>query len=86
MRAASGTVILDKDFGMGYQYPVLIEDAEAVVLGSNVRMTVAMAPGQPELRPGMFGRVEIVYDRRADALLVPKDAVLTKLLSPEFGG
>lgn len=43
-----------------------------------VKVTVAMAPDQPELRPGMFGRVEIVYDRRADALLVPKEAVLTE--------
>lgn len=43
-----------------------------------VKVTVAMAPDQPELRPGMFGRVEIVYDRRSDALLVPKDAVLTE--------
>jgi membrane fusion protein (multidrug efflux system) len=43
-----------------------------------VKVTVAMAPEQPELRPGMFGRVEIVYDRRSDALLVPKDAVLTE--------
>lgn len=43
-----------------------------------VKVTVAMAPGQPELRPGMFGRVEIVYDQRQNALLVPKDAVLTE--------
>ncbi len=27
----TGTVILDKDFGMGYQYPVLIEDAEVKI-------------------------------------------------------
>jgi len=27
----SGTVILDKDFGMGYQYPVMIEDAEVKI-------------------------------------------------------
>jgi hypothetical protein len=26
-----GTVVLDKDFGMGYQYPVLIEDAEVTI-------------------------------------------------------
>ena len=43
-----------------------------------VKVTVAMAPGQPELRPGMFGRVEIRYDRRESALLSPKDAVLTE--------
>jgi hypothetical protein len=27
----SGTVILDKDFGMGYQYPVMIQDAEVKI-------------------------------------------------------
>ena len=43
-----------------------------------VKVTVAMAPQQPELKPGMFGRVEIRYDRREQALLIPKDAVLTE--------
>lgn len=43
-----------------------------------VKVTVAMALEQPELKPGMFGRVEIRYDRRDNALLIPKDAVLTE--------
>jgi membrane fusion protein (multidrug efflux system) len=43
-----------------------------------VKVTVAMAGGQRELKPGMFGRVEILYDRRDAATLVPKDAVLTE--------
>lgn len=43
-----------------------------------VKVTVAMAPDQLELKPGMFGRVEIQYDRREQAVLVPKDAVLTE--------
>jgi RND family efflux transporter MFP subunit len=43
-----------------------------------VKVTVAMVQGQKELKPGMFGRVEIRYDRREQALLVPKDAVLTE--------
>lgn len=43
-----------------------------------VKVTVAMAAGQGELKPGMFGRVEIRYDRRESAVLVPKDAVLTE--------
>ena len=43
-----------------------------------VKVTVAMAGAQPELKPGMFGRVEIRYDRREAAVLVPKDAVLTE--------
>jgi membrane fusion protein (multidrug efflux system) len=43
-----------------------------------VKVTVAMGAGQRELKPGMFGRIEILYDRRASATLVPKDAVLTE--------
>lgn len=43
-----------------------------------VKVTVAMAASQRELKPGMFGRVEILYDRRDAATLVPKDAVLTE--------
>jgi membrane fusion protein, multidrug efflux system len=43
-----------------------------------VKVTVAVAPGQPELKPGMFGRVQILYDRRDQAMLVDKDAVLTE--------
>ncbi len=43
-----------------------------------VKVTVAMADNQRELKPGMFGRVEILYDRRDAATLVPKDAVLTE--------
>lgn len=27
----TGTVVLNKDFGMGYQYPVMLEDAEVTV-------------------------------------------------------
>lgn len=42
-----------------------------------VKVTVAME-AQPELKPGMFGRVEIRYDRRENALLIPKGAVLTE--------
>lgn len=43
-----------------------------------VKVTVAMAANQPDLKPGMFGRVEIRYDRREQAVLVPKDAVLSE--------
>lgn len=43
-----------------------------------VQVTVAMAAGQGKLKPGMFGRVEIRYDRHDDAILLPKDAVLAE--------
>lgn len=43
-----------------------------------VKVTVEMNPGQAELKPGMFGRVEIAYDRREDAIRVPASAVITE--------
>jgi membrane fusion protein, multidrug efflux system len=39
------------------------------------RVTTAFE-GSELLRPGMFGRIEVVYDRRADALTVPRVALL----------
>lgn len=30
----------------------------------------------PELRPGMFGRIEVVYDQRQDALTIPRVALI----------
>ena len=42
-----------------------------------VKVTAQMAP-QAELKPGMFGRVEILYDKRPNAILVDRDAVLVE--------
>jgi membrane fusion protein (multidrug efflux system) len=39
------------------------------------RVTVAFA-GDTGLRAGMFGRVDVVYDRRNDVLTVPRSALL----------
>ena len=30
------------------------------------------------MKPGMFGRIRIVYDTHADVLLVPKEAILAE--------
>lgn len=43
-----------------------------------VKVTVDVADSAGKLRPGMFARAEILYDRREQALLVPKDVVLTE--------
>lgn len=43
-----------------------------------VKVTAQMNTNQPELKPGMFGRVEILYDKRDNAILVDRDAVLTE--------
>ena len=41
-------------------------------------VTVAINDPSDALRPGMFGRVAIIYDRRQDTLLVPRSAVITQ--------
>lgn len=43
-----------------------------------VKVTVNIDAKQSELRPGMFARTEILYDHREQALLIPRDAVLTE--------
>jgi membrane fusion protein, multidrug efflux system len=42
---------------------------------ATVKVTVDLEPA-PELRPGMFGRVSVVLDRRAQALQIPRAALL----------
>jgi len=42
------------------------------------KVTVGVTDSQRKLKPGMFVRVEIVYDVHRNVLLVPKDAILTE--------
>lgn len=44
--------------------------------GSGTFRVVCAFDNAPELRPGMFGRIEVVYDQRQDALTVPRIALL----------
>lgn len=44
--------------------------------GSGTFRVVTAFPGGEGLRPGMFGRIEVVYDQRNDALTVPRSALL----------
>lgn len=44
--------------------------------GSGTFRVVCAFDNAPELRPGMFGRIEVVYDQRLDALTVPRIALL----------
>lgn len=44
--------------------------------GSGTFRVVTTFAGDEGLRPGMFGRLEVVYDQRADALTVPRVALL----------
>lgn len=42
------------------------------------KVTVAVNDPTRQLKPGMFGRVRIVYDTRQNALLIPKQAVMSE--------
>ncbi len=42
-----------------------------------VKVTIAVE-SKPQLKPGMFCRVQLVYDRRSNAMLVPRNAVVTE--------
>lgn len=42
------------------------------------KVTVSIKDESRRLKPGMFGRVRIVYDTRANTLMVPKNAVLNE--------
>jgi len=42
------------------------------------KVTVGVSDKTRKLKPGMFTRVNIVYDMHEDTLLVPKDAILTE--------
>lgn len=42
------------------------------------KVTVVINDESRRLKPGMFGRVQIVYDTRKNALMIPKEAVMTE--------
>jgi len=43
-----------------------------------IRVTVSVKDQTKVLRPGMFGRVGVIYDTHQDAMLVPKTALVTE--------
>lgn len=42
------------------------------------KVTIAIKDESKQLKPGMFGRVRIVYDTRDNALMIPKEAVMNE--------
>jgi len=54
----------------------ILRVAPAVDAASGTFRVTCEFRGQSGLKPGMFGRIEIVYDHRDDALTVPRAAVI----------
>lgn len=71
------TVRMIADAMPGKSFEGVIDRVSPVVDGGSGTFRVVTAfPGGQGLRPGMFGRIEVVYDQRADALTVPRAALL----------
>jgi len=70
-------VHMSADAMPGQVFEGVIDRVSPVVDGGSgtFRVVTAFSGGQG-LRPGMFGRIEVVYDQRADALTVPRSALL----------
>jgi membrane fusion protein, multidrug efflux system len=65
------------DAAPGQEFRGVIDRVSPVVdAGSGTFRVVTAFPGDAGLRPGMFGRIEVVYDERADALTVPRAALI----------
>ena len=61
----------------GKQFTGTVDRVAPVVdNGTGTFRVVASFPGNGELQPGMFSRLDINYDQRADALVVPRTALL----------
>ena len=78
---AGQPVKLDVDALPGRQFAGSIERIAPVVDASSGTFRVTClfdntVVGNEQLRPGMFGRVDIVYDQRRDALVIPRSALM----------
>lgn len=68
----------------GEEFAGKIDRVSPVVDGASgtFRATATFKDTTQQLKPGMFGRVTIVYDRRADSLTVPRGALLDEDSEP----
>jgi membrane fusion protein (multidrug efflux system) len=77
-RGQTATLSVDAFASKTFKGEILRVNPVVDATTGTVKVTLAMAAEQPELKPGMFGRVEILYDRKPNATLVSKDAVITE--------
>jgi membrane fusion protein, multidrug efflux system len=78
-RLAPGqAAVLRADALQGERFVGVIDRISPVVdpASGTFRVTVELSDSSGQLRPGMFGRFDIVYDRREQAVLVPVESVL----------
>ena len=64
----------------GEVFPGVIKRISPIVdpTTGTFKVTIEVRDRSRQLKPGMFGRIRIVYDTREDVLLVPKEAILAE--------
>lgn len=64
----------------GRKFTAVIDRVSPVVDAATGTFAVTVAVREPDgmLKPGMFGRIDIIYDRHTDAVLVPRTAVINE--------
>jgi membrane fusion protein (multidrug efflux system) len=75
---AGQPVALRVDAAPGVSFDGSIDRVSPVVdaASGTFRVVAAFSDASGVLKPGMFGRVEVVYDERAEALTVPREALI----------
>ncbi len=74
---AGQPVVLQVDAMPGKTFEGKVDRVAPVVdSGSGTFRVICAFDGKGELQPGMFGRIRIDYDQRADALVIPRAALL----------
>lgn len=76
--AAGQSAVVVADALPGQSFAATISRISPVIdpATGTFKVTVEVADASQQLKPGMFGRISVVYDRHADALLVPRAAIV----------
>lgn len=75
---AGQPVSMAVDALLGRRFPGVIERVSPVVdaASGTFRVTCRFDAQSQTLKPGMFGRIDVVYDRKQDALAIPRGALI----------
>lgn len=64
----------------GSQFDAVVSRVSPVIdpATGTFKITIAVSDPSRRLKPGMFGRISIVYDRHADAMQIPRSAIVVE--------
>jgi membrane fusion protein (multidrug efflux system) len=72
----AATIEVDALSGVGFDATVARISPVVDPATGTFKITIEVSDDERRLKPGMFGRISIVYDSRANAMLIPRSAVI----------